>query len=214
MSDLSDYEKIRLENIRRNADFLNSLGFSEENKVVKKEEYKLPSKKRKVPTVSENLPRRRSLRIQQSEPDTNQEIDDDENKNESLDVIPFYEVIPFESKQLDNFEFQVYVKLREWRLAKSREEDLEAYKIFHNETLCEMIRRKRNNLNWGSALNNDGNEKSESAIAQELMECRGVGPSKSKLGGLARQMLAVIENDENFDLLRKSVEAEKVIVNS
>ena len=60
-----------------------------------------------------------------------------------------YDDFPIDPKQLDDNEFEVYIKLREWRLKLCRELDHEPYKIFQNRTLCESIRRRRNNPHWG-----------------------------------------------------------------
>lgn len=42
------------------------------------------------------------------------------------------------------------MELRRWRLLRSRELNIEPYKIFQNRTFCDMVRRRRNNPGWAS----------------------------------------------------------------
>ena len=58
---------------------------------------------------------------------------------------------PQEPSSLDDFEFQVYAELKKWRLIRKNELEIEAYKICQNRTMCEMIRRRRNNSNYAAA---------------------------------------------------------------
>ena len=55
---------------------------------------------------------------------------------------------PQDPSCLDDFEFQVYAELKQWRLLRKNELNIEAYKICQNRTMCEMIRRRRNNSNY------------------------------------------------------------------
>ena len=57
-----------------------------------------------------------------------------------------YDTWPHESSELDGKEFLVYVKLRAWPRQKN-ELDCEPYKSYRI-TLCELIRRKRNDPEW------------------------------------------------------------------
>ena len=84
-----------------------------------------------------------------------------------------YETYPQVSDGLDDFEFKNYAFLRSWRVGRCRELDVEAYKIVQNRTLCEVIRRRRNDPSWGI---DDG--KFTQKLVQDLLECWGIGPSK------------------------------------
>ena len=84
-----------------------------------------------------------------------------------------YEDFPEVSEGLDDFEFKTYAFLRAWRAKKCKELDLEAYKLFMNKTLCELIRRRRNDASWAKDDMNDIEK-----IAKDLRECWGIGPSK------------------------------------
>eukprot|EP01052_Picozoa_sp_SAG31_P069910 SAG31_NODE_28746_length_405_cov_1.352941_1_plen_69_part_01 len=55
-----------------------------------------------------------------------------------------YSVMPVDPEMLDDAEFEVYIAMRAWRLEQKRFLDIEAYKICQNRTLCELIRRRRN----------------------------------------------------------------------
>jgi len=57
---------------------------------------------------------------------------------------------PQDPSCLDDFEFQVYAELKQWRLLRKNELNIEAYKICQNRTMCEMIRRRRNNSNYAA----------------------------------------------------------------
>ena len=123
-----------------------------------------------------------------------------------------------ESDQLDDFEFEVFVELRKWRLLKARELGIETYKIFQNKTMCELIRRKRNDANWANCKVVTGNEVGENddksivavevewdeMSAKDLLECWGIGPSKVKEGGFAWQALAVLNKPNMLELLDNS----------
>lgn len=41
--------------------------------------------------------------------------------------------------------------MRKWRLLRSRELDIEPYKVFQNRTLCELIRHRRNDPLWATS---------------------------------------------------------------
>jgi hypothetical protein len=71
-------------------------------------------------------------------------------------------------EHLDDFEFEVYTMLREWRLSVCRPLQLEPYKVFQNRTLVEAVRRRRDDEAWGSTQ-------------QQLLECWGIGPVKVRV---------------------------------
>lgn len=241
-NDLSEYERIRIENIRRNADFLSTLGFqvaannqpvvsvdkkpkSISNEIEKKK------KKRSFDDISKDatvVSTRYSLRSRSA--NTTKEINEIENKeeiesneDEEEDLVD-YESTPYYPQNLDDFEFEIYVSLKAWRLTQSRELGLEAYKVFHNEALCDMTRRKRNNNNWGciyttvpgiSDIDTDVDKETDNLITRdqtevsnELQECRGVGPSKSRFvpekGFAVKIVRDVLENRKNQELFEKS----------
>lgn len=210
--DLSSYELIRLENIRRNAEFLESIGLGPAANPLLK-----PPSRPKIPRVVDRLPSKLSKRKQ---PDAvlvgtnklhsatrrsarlaNEEIEElgepvpviqeAENKeNEDGFTAVDYDSMPVLSEELDDNEFLVYTKLRDWRLKKSIELDIEPYKIAQNRTFAELIRRRRNNQHW--ATNIDDN----SAFAAEVMECWGIGPAKAQEGGFADDFIHILEDKE------------------
>ena len=79
--------------------------------------------------------------------------------------------MPQEPDQLDDYEFQIYASLRRWRLHRKDELEIEAYKICQNRTLCELIRRARNDQLWGVAASDDGKDRSSAVIADDLVQC-------------------------------------------
>ena len=110
-----------------------------------------------------------------------------------------YDSYPQESQDLDDFEFKNYSLLRKWRLDLCRELDTEPYKIFQNRTLCEIIRRRRNDPDWARSLASEeeqvGEEDEEGAkkgktianpeekedngkLRRDLLLCWGIGPNK------------------------------------
>ena len=174
--DLSDYERVRLENIRRNEAFLQNLGLSGKNKAEKSKADDYAEKKkregdeekraREAAAVAEPAMGTRSskrLRVQAEKKEESEDEDEDDGKDGGVD----YERMPFEPTDLDDQEFEVYVRLKRWRLEKSREEEVEAYKIFPNRVLCEIIRRKRNNPSWASGDNRE-----------QCIECWGIAAAK------------------------------------
>lgn len=215
-NDLSEYEKIRLENIKRNALFLSSLGLGivsrtetvdESNKNNDIADHIKTFKKSKVDRrrlekLDTILPTRSSKRLKgfnasvdlpEESIDTNlQNVETSENKGVD------YDSLPESSEELDDFEFEIYVSLKKWRLKRCRELDIEPYKIFQNKTLCELIRLRRNTELYATGHN--GNN----TIEQDLLECWGIGPKKVESGGFGFE--AVTQMDENEDLFKKSRE--------
>jgi len=105
-------------------------------------------------------PLRQSNRLKKIEPieSSNYNNDDynDYEKNSNVTTnnsIINYDKLPYESDELDDYEFQIFIYLRKWRLNRSKELNIESYKIFQNRTICECIRRKRNDINWGNIDN-------------------------------------------------------------
>ena len=124
------------------------------------------------------------------------EEDEDGESGPVLD----YDVWPHESAELDTKEFLIYVKLRAWRLEKKNELECEPYKICQNRTLCELIRRRRNDPKWASP--------NSPTLEVELVECWGVGPAKAAdtPKGFGRMLVQVMEDAEIQNLLEKSRE--------
>lgn len=171
MSDLSEYERRRLANIERNNSFLLSLGLpsssSSSETRTKTEDKSLDKDHRRASVRVAASPQRRSARVlgqkgvvveQSSTPDTSE----DALSDHAVD----YADMPTDPRELDDHEFQVFLSLRAWRLARRRELDTEAYKIFQNRALCEAVRRRRNSPSWG-----DEGEK-------QLLDCWGIGQRK------------------------------------
>jgi superfamily II DNA helicase RecQ len=199
--DLSVYEKQRLLNIQRNIEFLATLGFTDVSNTsrlsgTRKESIDL-SKPRKEKRHGHSPVQgvRRSKRIQGNIDE--QLVEQAKAKEEELETKEDdkgvnYENLPMDPQELDDFEFQVYIMLRKWRLSKCRELDIEPYKIFQNRTLCEAIRIKRNNKSWGS----NG--------ASDLTECWGIGPRKVEPEGFAWELLNELESEASTTLLQES----------
>jgi hypothetical protein len=198
MGDLSDYEKARLENIRRNNAFLEQLGIPTR---VKPSTHDDPDKL----TESQPLKKQRNLPERQksatitpirSSPRLQKLVDKEDTKKEDLngkdhdDVVDEvdYDSMPFDSNELDDFEFQVFVELKAWRLKKSRELELEPYKIAQNRTLAELVRRKRNTPDWA------GPDLSPSDISKSILECWGIGPAKAHPEGFGWELNNVINS--------------------
>ena len=152
MSDLSDLEQRRLDNIRRNAQFLLDLGIDSSKVTTKVEEaHKIAADKKKAQVVARQAlgkrsiggnasrasvqePVRQSRRLKMKlEKEVDIELEDkfvlnnDENdeNDESGETKLNYSVMPSDSNELDDFEFEVYVFLKAWRLQTCRELDIE-----------------------------------------------------------------------------------------
>lgn len=200
LNDLSDYEKIRLANINRNLEFLKNLGLVKPVVEVKKEEKKIEDlakiKKRKIQSIKpeinlQNVRRSARLRaIDEIEEEIKLTKDNDEEPIEEDTGID-YEQMPLDSEDLDDFEFQVFVLLKAWRLQLCRELDIEPYKIFPNRAMAEFIRRKRNDSKWLYS------SKSSNELVEDLLSCWGIGPSKAKVDGFGYQMMKLMH--DNFE---------------
>ena len=209
MSDLSPYELQRLENIKRNNAALAALGLTgpicaqsggpPPKKKAKKKKKPKPQERR-----SPERPTRTSARLRgASAPKYDGEkvigLDDgdavgtdEEDEEPAID----YEQMPVEPQHLDDAEFEVYVALRAWRLARCRELQTEAYKICQNRTLCELVRRRRNDAAFGAGAPKPlatgfGLEPATDEYREEVLEVWGIGPSKVETCALTKQPLFV-----------------------
>lgn len=213
-SDLSELEQRRLENIQRNSQFLISLGISSDsnntNKLSKDKidlNKKSEIKKRSLKKLSPIISTRSSKRLQALKEEISMLKDEssDDEIDESDGSI-HYDIMPIESDQLDDYEFEIYAHLKAWRLEKSRELEIETYKICQNRTLAEFIRRKRNNINWAN-LDSDHFE-------NDLLECWGIGPSKArKPDGYGAEMMRQVSVENMKSLFEKSREVETKLIN-
>ena len=212
-SDLSDYEKLRLENIRRNANFLATLGISDQktniSQYVKANTVaKQPKREREI--INKVEPVRSSKRIQNlrgniKSPDLDSSsidpipVDDERsNQDEEKEHEDFnYDIMPLTSEELDDYEFEIYAKLKSWRLALSRELQIEPYKICQNRTLAELVRRRRNDSKFASS--ND-----ELLAGDNLLLVWGLGPSKTQPGGFGHAMLKVLAAEDIAPLFELS----------
>lgn len=204
-SDLSEYELLRLENIRRNNEFLLSLGLAQSvsSGSSKKEDTKavvVKSKKRQKAVVIEGT--RKSSRLNN--------ISIDENSNSNIEAIKVdndidtdasaakvnYDDIPVESHELDDFEFEIFIILKKWRLLKCRSLDIEPYKIFQNRTLVEVIRRRRNDSSWAKLIDDNTDKRKV-----ELLETWGIGNSKVQDGGYGIDLIELIDSDDEINKL-------------
>jgi len=204
-SDLSEYELLRLENIRRNNEFLLSLGLAQSvsSGSSKKEDSKavsVKSKKRQKAVVIEGT--RKSSRLNNISIDENSnsnieaiKVDDDVEKDTSAAKVN-YDDIPVESHELDDFEFEIFIILKKWRLLKCRSLDIEPYKIFQNRTLVEVIRRRRNDSSWAKLIDNNTDKRKV-----ELLETWGIGNSKVQDGGYGIDLIELMDSDDEINKL-------------
>ena len=214
--DLSDYERLRLENIRRNQEFLSSLGLAATKPAHLEQisnEIILEAKKKRQRQTNEstkdNFPdpivKRRSSRIA-SLPikedvvlATTKEEDKIGDDISAIGIIN-YEFMPQTPESLDDFEFDCFVILKKWRLNLCRSLGIdEPYKVMQNRTLCEFIRRRRNNTEYATSTHSQF----------DLLSCWGIGPAKAEFpDGFGFQLLSYIDKGENCeyiaDLFRQS----------
>jgi superfamily II DNA helicase RecQ len=203
INDLSPYELARLERIKRNENRLRELGLVKPTPKPKlKPQAAALVRKRKQPSSS--VPTRSSRRLRELK-EGKTTIEDDENGDDTEkmsiieeDTAVDYNRMPDDPERLDDDEFQVYVSLRSWRLRRKNELEIEPYKICQNRTLCELIRRRRNDPNFACK----GKEVDE--IEQNLLSVWGLGPSKASEGGFGWEMLNVMNTDENEKFLAAS----------
>jgi hypothetical protein len=207
--DLSTYERLRLENIQRNAQFLLELGIVDrkannllastaEKKATVTATKRKKKHKRAAITADFILPTRKSPRLHKILDLAEVAINSTECIGDGTEDSFSYETMPFDSDQLDDEEFQAYVELRAWRLRTARELELEPYKICQNRTLAELVRRKRNRDSWISL--GLGNK----TVEVDLLDCWGIGPSKAKLGGFGHQLAELLHTDSIAQRLEAS----------
>lgn len=174
MNDLSDLEQRRLDNIRRNAQFLFDLGIDSTKVATKVDEAsKLAAEKKKAQAQErQNLGKRRksgggvgggddeegeggviisssrsrndklqpvrqSRRLkmkledkQEVDLELENEIIANDEEDDAEKPIDYTEM-PMDSNDLDDFEFEVYVFLKAWRLKTCRELDIEVKKRYN-----------------------------------------------------------------------------------
>ncbi len=204
-NDLSEYEQLRLANIRRNNEFLSSLGLSDNKpQSVSSESSKAvvtKSKKRQKEVVVEGT--RKSSRLNNINIDDNSnatftavKVNDHNDEIENSDFKIDYGDIPMESNELDDCEFEIFTILKKWRLLKCRLLDIEPYKIFQNRTLVEVIRRRRNNCDWAKVSDDDINKRKV-----DLLETWGIGNSKVQDDGFGIELIEFIDSEDEINKL-------------
>ena len=115
-----------------------------------------------------------------------------------------------ESAELDDFEFQCFTILRKWRKKTYEELGIEPYKVFQNRTLCEMIRRRRNDFRWARSDPSESEDKNSDSVSEkvvdDLLQCWGIGPSKVRQpDGYALLAIDSLNDVEADHLLKQSV---------
>jgi len=216
-NDLSPYELARLERIRRNEDRLRGLGL-----IGGKPEHKTSAvdREKKVQRVRVRGEKRPSVATRSSKrlremkdgkQSSHEDVAEDDTPGGEDSTAPDlegkvnYALTPQEAELLDDHEFQVYAALRAWRLRRKNELEVEPYKICQNRTLCELIRRRRNDGAFASRPRRGGEGDAELAtVEQDLLSVWGIGPSKAAQGGFGWEMLEVLDSDENSMLLELS----------
>lgn len=215
MSDLSEYEQLRLDNIKRNQAQLAALGLlgslsslvgaappkpkrrprlSEEEKAAKKAAREAEKAQRRAnPTpASRSSGRLRGAKaVDYGAEKVHGNSDGEEEDGDEGEELPLdYAAMPIEPEQLDDFEFETYIALRAWRLQKCRsialernEKRYEAYKICQNRTLCELVRRRRNDTAFAkdrpkALMTGFGAEPTSAEFREQVLEIWGIGPSK------------------------------------
>eukprot|EP00985_Skeletonema_marinoi_P012982 scaffold6380_cov127-Skeletonema_marinoi.AAC.4 len=182
-NDLSPYEMARLERIKRNESRLRELGLVKPKPKPKPKPAAIV-RKRKQPSSAPTRSSRRLRELKEGKEQLVEENDDSTNNVDAADttlidqITVDYERMPDEPERLDDEEFQV--------------------------TLCELIRRRRNDDEFAK-----GKEVNE--IESDLLSVWGIGPSKATAGGFGWEMLDILNTPENENYLmlsRKNDEAE------
>ena len=211
-SDLSPYEVARLKNIQANKLKLAALGLlGSANPLKKRPENKKDKKVKNKRKVQKNVSAgrkkvrigtRRSSRLAGIKlTDTKDNlIDKSSNDNELFDGTEEeeptvnYFTNPQIPQELDDHEFEIYTAVRKWRLDRKNELQVEPYKICQNRTICELIRRRRNDKSWALPTS--------STRPQELILCWGIGPSKCSTFGI--EMIEILDKwEETLECSRK-----------
>ncbi|KAL7530399.1 hypothetical protein ACHAXR_003474 [Thalassiosira sp. AJA248-18] len=223
-NDLSPYELARLVRIKRNEERLRSLGLIG-NSVLKPvkpiKKAKNAPRKRRNQTPASGIRSSKRLKNLKEGKKIVEDAKDSESSGGEEDVAIStpeekvnYSAMPKEPDQLDDSEFQVYVALRAWRLQRKNELEVEPYKICQNKTLCELIRRRRNDARFASRQNSicegddskniKGINNMEAAVERDLLSVWGIGPSKAAKDGFGWEMLDVLDSEESIKLLQLS----------
>ena len=186
--DLSEYERVRLANIQRNANFLASIGLEAVKPKVRDLTLtrKEKGKRKKEPVTGT----RKSSRIRNLVPVVSSD-NDDESGVEVDDTAVHYDRMPTEPDELDDEEYLVFISARKWRLELARELEIETYKIFQNRSMADCIRRRRNDISWAKEDRND------------LMDTWGIAQGKMD-NGAALGLIEILESKENIILLAAS----------
>ena len=210
-TDLSPYEQARLQRIKENKAQIALIGLkklkpkqsrsttsSKQAATIKKLEREKRKRAKTVPTKGSRRSKR--LKGQASDGDAlSYSIDSSEQTSMEDDEPPTVDYSegnwPAEPATLDDFEFLIYAELRRWRLLKSRSAEIESYKIFQNRTLCEVIRRRRNDPAYATAVD---------TVESELLLCWGIGPSKAKESGFGRELLVELQAQAVVEWLEQS----------
>ncbi|KAL7526892.1 hypothetical protein ACHAXR_001697 [Thalassiosira sp. AJA248-18] len=104
-------------------------------------------------------------------------------------------------EQLDDSEYHVYGALKAWRFRYRNEMEVESYnKIIQDRTLCELIRKRRNDVRFASRCVT----KNDTIVVQDLLTVWGIGPSKAAQGGVAWKILDVLDSEEIQKHLERS----------
>jgi hypothetical protein len=209
-NDLSAYELARLERIKRNESRLRDLGLIRDRPEIKRPvvddapKKVVAKRKQKLSVATRSSKRLQGLTKDENISHLEDEVLEVEDNFANEDVVVEGEVnyatMPQKPEELDDNEFQIYAKLRAWRLRRKNELEVEPYKICQNRTLCELIRRRRNNSAFASLLVGEtGNN-----VEQDLLSVWGIGPSKATQGGFGWEMIEILDLDENCQLLELS----------
>ena len=221
MSDLSAYEIARLQRIKENKAVIAKIGLKRLKTLPSNLAAKAAAtiKKRERAKRKATLPpavgSRRSKRIrgivlvEEEDDDLKEEDEDEEEEVPEVDYTPGH--YPQSPEYLDDYEFQIYCTLRKWRLRRKNELQIEPYKICQNRTLCELIRRRRNDINYAtskvqsSTSTEDVNKANAmSVVESDLLACWGIGPSKAKEDGFGYEMLNELSTEEVVALFTQS----------
>ena len=226
-SDLSEYELARLARIERNRQKLIELGLDGSHFLPAPEPKARAAPTKKPPRAAERAPPREGTRASKrlkgltapaaAAADRDEEEEEDAAAEDEAGLsIDYAGRMPQEPDELDDDEFEVYTTLRTWRLLRHRALEIEPYKICQNRTLCELVRRRRNDRAWaagaaaaaGAGAGAEDAATPSAAALGELCACWGIGPSKAAPGGFGAEMLGVLARAENAARLERSRQAE------
>jgi hypothetical protein len=199
VTDLSPYELARLERIRANEAEMVRLGLAvarpsldsllQQRQAAQVKATQAKAKRKRKAEAPPASGERQSKRLRHQEAD---EPEADEPEPEPK--IDYAREWPLDADELDDHEYLIFIKLRKWRVVRKRELQIEAYKISQNRTLCELVRRRRNEEAFASGADPE----------QDLLACWGIGPSKATVGGFGREMLEQLADPDAAALFAKS----------